>query len=65
MLMAVLRRMRVNQHPTDGVSHAFLDLKAPRLRMVMACVSFVIMVLGRRRACMSGTATGAAAGALR
>ena len=66
MLMAVLRCMRINQHSANGISHAFLNLEVPMLGTVVARVSFVMMMLfGGRRPCMSGTAAGAAAGALR
>lgn len=66
MLMAMLRRVRINQHSANGISRALLNLEIPRLGTVVARVSFVMMMLfGRRGACMSGTAAGAAAGALR
>gem|GEM_PF-4479848 len=65
MLMAMLRSVRINQHSANGISHAVLNLKGPMLGVVVARVSFVVTVFGGRRPCMSGTATGAAARALR
>src|SRR4051794_19214683 len=56
MLVPVLRCVRVNQHSANGISHALLALGVPMLGLVVACVSFVMMVSGRLRPCMSGTA---------
>ena len=46
VLMAVLRRMRINQHPANGISHAFLDPAVALIDRVMAHVSRVVMVFG-------------------